>query len=79
MTNHDFYQPLPGRKFRSAGLDANTKVYGFYVRLDGDSRDKFREVKKRLTEYLGSEPSNPMVFDFLLKSFFEIQRNVDNE
>jgi hypothetical protein len=79
MANRDFYQPLPGRKFRSAGLDANTKVYGFYVRLDGESRERFREAKKRLTQYLGGEPSNPMVLDFLLRSFFETERNVDDK
>jgi hypothetical protein len=61
--------PIPGRKFRGGGLDANTKVYGFYVRLHGESREQFREVKKSLTASLGAEPSNPMVFDFLLRHF----------
>lgn len=69
MMTNAAYKPRAGRKFRSGGLDGNREVYGFYVRLEGEPREQFREVKRRLTRYLGGEPSNPMVLDFLVGRF----------
>lgn len=75
MTNAE-YKPRAGRKFRSGGLDGSGEVYGFYVRLEGEAREQFREVKRRMARVLGGEPSNPMVLDFLVARFIaEVRAN----
>lgn len=51
------------------GIDENTPFYGFYVRANGQSRERLKQAQNKASQDMGGTPSNAVLLDELLKVY----------
>jgi hypothetical protein len=51
------------------GREANTDYYGFYVRVNGETRHMLNEAQRRVSKHFTAPPSNQLFLNTILESY----------